>query len=150
MPQPTKSSNPADPAARIEETTQPRRDITAGSALRYLWLIGGLFFTGLGFIGAFLPVLPTVPFLLLAAACFARSSQRLERWLLTHKQFGPLLTDWRERGAIPLRGKIASTLGIALGFTLFLTGASHSWPLILLVGGVMGFGLIFVLTRPTA
>lgn len=120
------------------------------SALRAIWLVLGLIFTGLGFVGAFLPVLPTVPFLLLAAACFARSSTRLETWLMTHRRFGPLLRDWREKGAIPLRGKIASVLGMALGFVLFLNGAAHSWPVIALVAAVMGFGLIFVLTRPTA
>lgn len=118
--------------------------------MKLIWLTLGLFFTGLGFVGAFLPVLPTVPFLLLATACFARSSRRLEAWLLNHRSFGPLLRDWREKGAIPLRGKIASTLGIGFGFALFLMGSAHSWPVILLVAGVMGFGLIFVLTRPTA
>ncbi|RDD70292.1 YbaN family protein [Paracoccus versutus] len=127
--------------------TRPARQSTA---LRWLFLALGLFFTGFGFVGAFLPVLPTVPFLILAAACFARSSQRLENWLLAHPRFGPLLRDWRERGAIPMRAKWMSLGGTMLGFGLFLWGGRPGWLLIALVGGLMGFGLVYVFTRPTA
>lgn len=126
----------------------PRRRRSA--ALRSLFLVLGLAFTGLGFVGAFLPVLPTVPFLILAAACFARSSPRLEAWLLSHPYFGPLLTDWFARGAIPLRAKRAALAGIALGFAIFLVVADPGWPLILAVAALMGVGLAYVLTRPTA
>ena len=63
--------------------------------MRGVYLALGIGFVALGFIGAFLPVLPTTPFLVLAAACFARSSPRLENWLLQHPQFGPLLRNWR-------------------------------------------------------
>src|SRR3546814_11599305 len=52
---------------------------------------------GLGAIGAFLPLLPTVPFVILAAFCFARSSPRLEKWLLTHPHFGHHIVAWRDR-----------------------------------------------------
>lgn len=117
---------------------------------RGVFLALGLFFTGLGFVGAFLPVLPTVPFLILAAACFARSSTRLEAWLLSHPRFGPLLTDWRQRGAIPMRAKLMSLFGTALGFVLFIAFSSPSWPLIIAVAGLMGVGLVYVFTRPTA
>lgn len=127
--------------------THPARQSTA---LRWLFLALGLGFSGLGFAGTVLPVLPTVPFLILAAACFARSSQRLEHWLLTHPYFGPLLRDWRERGAIPMRAKWMSLGGTALGFGLFLWGSHPGLPLIALVGGLMGFGLVYVFTRPTA
>ena len=120
------------------------------AALRWLFLGLGLFFTGLGFVGAFLPVLPTVPFLIVAAACFARSSTRLETWLLDHPHFGPLLRDWRERGAIPLRAKRMSLAGTLLGFGLFVAFSHPGWPLMLAVAGLMGVGLIYVFTRPTA
>lgn len=110
----------------------------------------GLFFTGLGFVGAFLPVLPTVPFLILAAACFTRSSARMEAWLLNHPQFGPLLRDWREKGAIPRRAKWMAAAGCSFGFLLFLWGSQPGWPLILPVAAIMGFGVVFVFTRPDA
>lgn len=143
-----------DPAPRGQDPRNlaPRnQDPKRGSAAsRALFLVLGLFFTGLGFVGAFLPVLPTVPFLILAAACFTRSSARLERWLLDHPQFGPLLRDWRERGAIPVRAKWMAAGGCAFGFALFLWGSSPGWPLTLVVLAVMGFGVIFVFTRPDA
>lgn len=80
-------------------------DLHGAPALRGVYLAVGLLFVALGFVGAFLPVLPTTPFLILAAACFARSSRQLESWLLDHPRFVPTLRDWRERGAIPDQGE---------------------------------------------
>jgi len=84
------------------------RPVAGAAWLRGFYLVLGLTFVGLGVVGAFLPVLPTTPFMILAAACFARSSTRLENWLLGHSRFGPLLRDWRARGAIPRPAKFAS------------------------------------------
>lgn len=120
------------------------------AVVRHLFLAAGLGFVGLGFVGLFLPVLPTVPFLILAAGCFARSSVRLEGWLLSHRQFGPMLRDWRARGAIPRRAKFMALSGSALGFVLFLRGSDPGWPVIALVAAVMAFGMGYVLTRPDA
>lgn len=119
-------------------------------AARWLFLALGLAFTGIGFLGAFLPILPTVPFLILAAACFARSSLRLEGWLLSHPRFGPFLVDWRERGAIPMRAKWMSLGGTLAGFVLFYAFSPAGWPMVLAVAGLMAVGLIYVFTRPTA
>jgi uncharacterized membrane protein YbaN (DUF454 family) len=60
----------------------------------------GFIFVGIGFTGIFIPVLPTTPFLIVAAACFARSSKRWHEWLLSNKYFGPILMDWREKRCI--------------------------------------------------
>ncbi len=71
-------------------------------------------------LGIVLPLLPTTPFLLLAAACFIRSSDRLYRWLIAHKWFGPYIRNYREFRALTLRTKIMTIvlLWITLGFTI--------------------------------
>ena len=68
----------------------------------------GLISLGLGIVGAFLPLLPTVPFVLLSAFLFARSSDRLHNWLITHKIFGQLIKDFHEKRGITIQGKIAA------------------------------------------
>lgn len=117
--------------------------------MRGLFLGLGFFFVGLGFIGAFLPVLPTTPFLILAAACFARSSTRFENWLLSHPRFGPLLRDWRSRGAIPRKAKFAALAGMIFGFTMFRLAGDPGLPLTLAVAGLMLAGLAYVFSRPS-
>ncbi|MEE9594782.1 MAG: YbaN family protein [Candidatus Hydrothermarchaeales archaeon] len=75
---------------------------------RWVLIIAGTFFAGLGFLGIFLPILPTTPFLLLAAACYAKSSKRLYNWLLTNRWFGNYLKNYREGKGVPLKVKILS------------------------------------------
>jgi len=117
--------------------------------MRGVYLIIGIGFVVLGFIGAFLPVLPTTPFLILAAACFARSSPRLESRLLQHPHFGPSLRDWRRRGAIPVKAKLMALGGMAIGFALFwFSGHRGPW-LTAAVALLMLAGLIYVFTRPS-
>lgn len=74
--------------------------------VRYLLVAVGWTSVGLGVIGIFLPVLPTTPFLLLAAACFARSSPRFYNWLVNHKRLGPWIRDYLAGNGIPLKGKV--------------------------------------------
>jgi len=76
--------------------------------LRILLVIAGTFFVGLGIVGIFVPVLPTTPFLLLAAACYARSSQRFYGWLLNNKWFGSYIRNYLERKGVPLRVKVVT------------------------------------------
>jgi len=72
----------------------------------------GLFCVGLALLGIFLPVLPTTPFLLLALACFAKSSIKLHDWLLTNKTFGPLIKQWHETRSMPRKAKVYAIFSI--------------------------------------
>ena len=79
---------------------------------------------GLGIVGIFVPVLPTTPFLLLAAACYARGSQRFCGWLLNNKWFGRYIRNYLERKGIPLRVKVVTvtllwiTIGVSVAFAV--------------------------------
>jgi len=107
----------------------------------------GILLTGVGAAGIFLPLLPGVPFLILAAACFARSSPRLEKWLLNHPLLGPGVRKWRERGAISLKSKIlALTMMAASAFLVLNSGAPRAAQIATLA--LMGVGAAFVATRP--
>ena len=128
---------------------QPEAERPKGHPItRGLWLMLGLFFVGLGIIGALLPVMPTTIFLIFAVGCFARSSPRLERWLLEHPQFGHPLRAWRHEGAISKVGKIAACGGMALGFTMFMILVRPHLLAGVLVGGGIAACALFVLSRP--
>lgn len=90
--------------------------------MRGVFLVAGTLCVGLGLVGLFLPLLPTTPFLLLAAACYARGSRRFYDWLLANRTFGPLINEWRRHRSIPYRTKLSAialmslTLGISIVF----------------------------------
>jgi len=112
---------------------------------RHLWTAGGALFVGLGTVGAFLPLLPTVPFLLLAVFCFARGNPAWEQRLLDHPRYGPPLRQWRERRAISRRAKKAalSAMAISVGITAFTAG----WPWVLIPAAVMAISGTWIWTR---
>jgi uncharacterized membrane protein YbaN (DUF454 family) len=94
--------------------------------VRLFCLVAGFTALALGLAGIVLPVLPTTPFVLLAAACFSRGSSRCERWLLEHPRFGPLVRDWRQYRAIPLRAKQLAFVMMAIGsITAAEIGRAH-------------------------
>ncbi len=76
--------------------------------------IVGVFFVGLAILGAVLPILPTTPFILVAATCFAKSSPRMHKMLLDNKVFGPLIYHWQESRSIPKSAKTIALTSIAL------------------------------------
>ena len=86
---------------------------------RYIFFILGWVFVGLGVIGIFLPVMPTTVFLLLAAACFARSSEKFYTWLLNHKVLGKFIKDFRENRGMPLKSKLIAItlLNASIGYS---------------------------------
>lgn len=116
------------------------------SIARPFWLAGGLLCVALGGIGAVLPVLPTVPFLLLATFCFARSNPAWEQRLLDHPRFGPPLRKWRDRRAISRKAKIAALSAMAGGTAI--TAFTAGWPWVLIPGITMGTVGIWIWLRP--
>jgi uncharacterized protein len=83
-------------------------------------IVSGFFFTGLGFLGIIIPLLPTTPFLLLAAACFANSSDRFYEWLMNNRWLGKYIRDYREKRGMKLRSKIfsLSLLNITIAYSV--------------------------------
>ncbi|WP_088622575.1 YbaN family protein [Oceanicola sp. 22II-s10i] len=115
--------------------------------MRVVWgVLGGLALL-FGLVGIVLPLLPTVPFLLLAAFCFARSSDRLHSWLVEHPRFGGPIEDWRRYGAISRRGKRLATLSIG---AVFLLSVVMQVPAHVLAIQAVTLGLVltFIWTRP--
>ncbi|MFY0616050.1 YbaN family protein [Shimia sp.] len=117
--------------------------------MRVLWLICGLTCVALALIGVVLPLLPTVPFLLLATFCFARSSERLHTWLLTHKTFGPMIEDWHRSGAIRPVAKKAATVSIAVVFGISLVFGVKTTVLVI-QAVVLSAVLFFIWSRPNS
>ena len=98
-------------------------NVVAGRLQRSLLVVAGVISLGLAVAGAILPGLPTTPFVLLAAACFAKSSPRMHAWLLSNRWLGPMVRDWEAHRSLPLKVKWLAT-------TMMLTMVSlSSWHL---------------------
>ncbi len=106
---------------------------------KYLLVCVGLLAVALGTLGIVLPLLPTTPFLLLAAACFMRGSDRLYRWLMGHKWFGPYIRNYREHRAVTLRAKVVALalLWLTIGYST-LAVLSSWWLRSLLLAVAVG------------
>jgi uncharacterized membrane protein YbaN (DUF454 family) len=116
-------------------------------AARISWLVVGLLSLGLGGLGVALPLLPTTPFILLAAFSFARSSNRLHEWLITHDIFGALIDNWQRYGAISRRAKAVS---VASMVALLVISLAMAAPMAVMVVQlvVLGAVAVFILSRP--
>ena len=108
----------------------------------------GLLCVLLGIIGVALPVMPTTPFLILALACFARSSSALESWLLNHPRFGTTLQHWRAHQVVPVKAKYAASIGMLIGFIFLLYSSPPSW-VIVLVAVVEVLVLTYLISKPS-
>tara|TARA_Y100001970_G_scaffold289741_1_gene421056 strand:+ start:3257 stop:3691 length:435 start_codon:yes stop_codon:yes gene_type:complete len=109
--------------------------------IRVMWIFLGSLFVTLGTIGVFVPGLPTTVFLIIAAACYIRSSEKLYNWLINNKTFGPLIKDYREGKGMPKKAKV-----LALSMITIFAGSSSIFlidnpPIQILVGilGIIGF-----------
>ena len=137
------------PRQRPSADPPTERDLASGP-LRWLLLLAGFLFVGLAALGVILPLLPTTPFVLVAAACFARSSPRFYNWLLANRVFGPLIADWRTHGSIPRRAKITAVVLIVV------VGGSSIWFVVdpvwlqVTIGAILLGVITWLLSRPTS
>lgn len=105
--------------------------------LRWLLIVTGWLAFALGVVGVFVPLLPTTPLILLAAACWARSSTRFHRWLRDHRIFGPTLRQWEDQRTIPKRAKVLAIAMIVLTLTpaiVWVVPLWHAQVLLALIG----------------
>jgi len=118
--------------------------------VRAVYLGLGFLALFLGILGALLPVLPTTPFVLLGAACFARSSERFHGWLLGHRIAGPIIRDWQEHRSMPPGVKPWAFLLMALSFGASILLMNSAWHRAMLAGlaVVLGIFLWRVPVRP--
>lgn len=114
--------------------------------LRLGYVLLGFLSLGIGTVGAFVPLLPTVPFMLLAAFLFARSSPKMERMLLDHPTVGPHIAAWRSRGAISRNGKRAALIAFAISAAVGLVALPYPWSVVPLIAALIGGSWIW--TRP--
>lgn len=130
----------------VEGSSRPD---TAPHPTRWLWIAGGWAALGLGIIGAFLPVIPTTPLVLVAAWCFSKGSARLHRRLLDDPRFGPLVRDWERHRVIRLRAKLLATATIVplVGWMTLFTDAPRWAKGTTLV--LVAYGLTFIWTKPS-
>lgn len=118
------------------------------AVVRYVYLAAGFVNVGIGVVGAFLPVLPTTIFMIIALWCFARSSRRFHDWLYNHRVFGPPLRNWVEHGTIPRRAKIAAICAMAASLAIVVY-LSENLGLAVLVALLMAVGAGYILSRPS-
>ncbi|MCP4960595.1 MAG: DUF454 domain-containing protein [Actinomycetia bacterium] len=121
----------------------------ATGPLRWSLLVVGFLAVGLGGLGVVLPILPTTPFVLLAALCFSRSSRRFHKWLVTNRVFGPLIVDWEQGRSISAGVKTSAIISM-----IIVGGASIVWVIDSLWGKIaMALTLAavgaWIVTRPT-
>ena len=118
------------------------------SAVRAIWFAVGCSALALGVAGVILPVLPTTPFVILAAFAFGKSAPRLEAWLEESRTFGPAIADWRAHGAIALRFKVIAIAMMSGAFGLSI--AMSVAPIVLIVqAAAMIAAAAFILSRPS-
>ncbi len=138
---PTPPSAPTSPSAttRPPQAPAPGHAAQAHGTRRLLLLAAGVVALGLGLLGVVVPGLPTTPFVLLAASCFAKASPRLHRWLSQHRYLGPMVRDWEAHRTLPRRVKWLAT---AMMVTMVLLSAWQLAPRPWLQGLVLALGAL--------
>ena len=103
----------------------------------------------IGFIGAFLPVLPTTPFMLLALWGFSRGSETLHNWLYNHPKFGETLRDWDQYRLIPMKAKVTAVSMMTISATYLIFFSNIPDLGLILALGIMLYGAVFILSKPS-
>ena len=133
----------------MEQPVVPdRQPLPTHGPRRWLNIVLGLFFVGLAALGVVLPVLPTTPFLILASACFVRSSPRLNAWLLHTRLFGPMLRDWQQHRRVSRRVKHLAIVLILIFVALSAWLGDFSWPWLVALIVLALIGLAVVMRLP--
>jgi hypothetical protein len=122
--------------------------VAVEKGVRIFWALTGLTSVGIGAVGVVLPLLPTTPFLLIAAFAFARSSERLARWLQEHRSFGALIDNWQCEGSIDGKTKRIALLVLLLSPVATWLLNAPLWILGLQIVGLSA-AVLFILTRPS-
>jgi uncharacterized membrane protein YbaN (DUF454 family) len=117
--------------------------------VRAIYVVAGLISVGLASVGIFVPVVPTVPLVLLAGFFFSRSSKRFDDWLVGHRVFGPIIRDWRAGLGFSARAKAIAVIAILISFGATLTVAvQRPIPRVALISLALAI-IAYVLSRPT-
>lgn len=126
----------------------PIPKVLGNPLIRRLVFVFGWFSLAMGVIGIFLPLLPTTPFVLLAATCFARSSPKFYAWITSHKRFGPPIANYLAGKGLPIKAKVmaVSLLWTSVGFTLFIV--SFVWAKLAMVATALAVS-IYIFRLPT-
>jgi uncharacterized membrane protein YbaN (DUF454 family) len=130
----------------IDQMTETR---LASKATRPFWYALGWIAMALAAAGAVLPLLPTVPFLLVAAWAFGKSSKRWRAWIYNQPTFGPMLMDWEHHGVIPPVGKYAAVLMMLSSFAALVMYSGAPVYVFVIVGVILTTVTGFILTRPS-
>ncbi len=130
----------------IEPITDP--ELLTSRLGRIVYGLLGFLFLGLGIAGYILPVLPGTVFILLAAGAFFRSNERMYRWVLNHRRFGPTIRNYRAGYGIRRRIKIYAVTLVVISVGLSALAIDGVWLRVFLVA-LAAFGVAFILTRPT-
>ncbi len=124
--------------------------LASSRGARWAYLAAGHSFVALGIVGAFVPLLPTTVFLVLAASCYARASTRFYQRLMSHPTFGPIVRDWREHRSMSPRAKrLALTMiGVTFAVTLWIIPLAWVRVLHILIGAALVVFILRIKTRP--
>lgn len=144
----TRGPLPASPR-RNENMSRSTLEIHSSKSARLTYCALGLLATSLGIVGAFLPVMPTTCFLLLALWAFSKSSPSLHRWLWEHPRLGRSLRRWQEHRCIPIEAKLAATLSMAGSMTYVLLFSGLGPLPLSAMGAFIALGAYFVLRAPS-
>jgi uncharacterized membrane protein YbaN (DUF454 family) len=107
----------------------------------------GFICVGIGIVALFVPLVPTVPFLIVAAWCFSQGSEKIHRWLIRHRYFGPAIQDWQRNRAIPPRAKALACIMLSCSMAFALWYHEFSVPVKCVVVVIGISAIVYILTR---